>query len=180
LQYSILANTPPILAAISNQMAGVGLTLNLTNSATDSDLPAQTLIYSLLSAPNNAAINARSGVLTWRPLTTQANTTNLITVKVADSGTPSMSATQSFVATVSPLASPRFSTVPLLLNGGQLVLQVNGASGPDYQIQASSNLMNWNAIFTTNSPAMPFVWTIGTTNGPSSSFFRILAGPPFP
>jgi hypothetical protein len=62
--------------------------------------------------------------------------------------------------------------------GGQLILQVNGASGPDYQIQASSNLVNWNAILMTNAPAMPFVWANSITNGPIN-FYRVLVGPPF-
>jgi glucuronoarabinoxylan endo-1,4-beta-xylanase len=178
LTYALPVNTPPTLAPIADQTIGVGVTLNITNSATDSDVPAQTLTFSLLTAPTNAAINANSGVLTWRPLVTQANTTNPFTVMVADNGTPSMSATQSFVVAVSPLVQPRFSTVSL--SGGQLMLQVNGASGPDYQIQASTNFVNWSAVFTTNAPPMPFVWTNSITNGPPNNFFRIRVGPPLP
>lgn len=172
------ANTPPTLAAISNQTVGVGVTLNITNSATDSDVPAQILTFSLLTAPANALINATSGVLTWRPWVTQANTTNSFTVRVADNGTPSMSATQRFVATVGPLVQPQIPTVSL--SGDQLVLQVNGTNGPDYQIQSSTNLVNWSAIYTNNSPSLPFVWTNNITNGPPMNFFRVLIGPPFP
>ena len=176
LQYANPGNTPPTLAAITNRTIGVGVTLNITNSATDSDVPAQALTFSLPMAPTNAMINATNGVLIWRPLVTQANTTNQFTVMVADNGTPTKSATQSFVATVSPLALPQFS--PVSLSGGQLVLQVNGASGPDYQILSSTNLTDWSAVFTTNSPAMPFIWTNSIINGPPNDFFRILVGPP--
>jgi hypothetical protein len=171
------ANTPPTLAAITNRTIGAGVTLSITNVATDSDVPAQTLKFSLVTAPTNAVINTNNGVLSWRPLVTQANTTNPFTVMVADNGTPNMSATQSFSVTVSPLAPPQFSA-PVLLNGGQLVLQVNGANGPDYQIQASTNLTDWSSVFTTNSPTMPFTWTNDTTGSPMN-FFRVLAGPPF-
>jgi hypothetical protein len=87
-----------------------------------------------------------------------------------------MSATQSFVVTVTNLAKPVISSVTPLAS--QLVLQVNGASGPDYQIQSSTNLINWSAVYTTNAPAMPFAWTNSTTGSPLN-FFRILAGPPF-
>ena len=98
-------------------------------------------------------------------------------VIVADGGTPNLSATQSFSATVSPLARPRIS---LIAPGSSLLaLQINGDSGPDYQIQASTNLVNWSAVLTTNSPAMPFVWTNSTTDTPMN-FFRILTGPPLP
>lgn len=177
LEYSYPWNTAPALAAISDQTLGAGQTLNISIAATDGDVPAQTLTYALVTAPTNAAVNASSGVLTWRPLVTQANATNLFIVRVADNGTPSMSATQSFVAIVSPLVPPQFSTA--WLAGSQFVVQVSGASGPDYQIQASTNLLDWGVVFTANAPPMPFVWTTGITNGPPRNFFRILAGPPF-
>jgi hypothetical protein len=176
LSYVLPVNTPPVLSPAANQTMGAGTTLILTNVATDSDVPAQTLTFSLPTAPTNAVINTNSGVLTWRPLVSQANTTNLFTVMVADNGTPSLSATQSFVVTVTNLMKPMISSSFFAL--GQLVLQVNGASGPDYQIQASTNLFNWSAVLTTNSPALPFSWTNGTTGSPVK-FFRILAGPPF-
>ena len=54
-------NHPPVLAAISNQTILAGRTLLVTNSATDADVPAQTLTFSLLTAPTNAAINAFAG-----------------------------------------------------------------------------------------------------------------------
>ncbi|HEU5069953.1 MAG TPA: glycoside hydrolase family 98 domain-containing protein [Verrucomicrobiae bacterium] len=176
LTYQLPANTPPILAAVSNRTIGAGVTLSLTNAATDSDLPTQTLIYSLLSAPANAAINSSNGVVTWRPWVTQANTTNPFAVRVADNGTPSLGATQSFVVTVSPLTQPAVS--PVSATGGQLVLQINGDSGPDYQIQSSTNLVDWTALLTTNSPLLPFVWTNNPGAAPQN-FFRIQAGPPF-
>jgi hypothetical protein len=171
-------NTPPTLAAITNQTIGAGVTLSITNAATDTDVPAQTLTYSLSAAPTNAAIHPNTGVLTWRPLVTQSNSTNSFTVVVADNGTPSLSATQNFVVTVSPLAPPQFSTPSF--SGGQLIAQVNGDSGPDYQFQSSTNLVNWNVVYTTNSPPIPFLWTHNVTNGLPAEFFRILAGPPFP
>ena len=113
----------------------------------------------------------------WRPLVTQANTTNEFTALVADNGMPSLNAARDFAVVVTNLASPQVLTVSA--SDGQLILQVNGASGPDYQVQASTNLLNWTPVFTTNSPAMPFTWPTGTTNGPLD-FFRILVGPPFP
>jgi hypothetical protein len=176
LEYAYPANTAPVLSPIANQTIGAGTTLSITNVATDNDTPVQTLTFSLLTAPTNAGVSANSGMLTWRPLVTQANTTNPFAVVVTDSGTPNLSATQSFVVTVNPLTQPQVSTIAP--NNGQLVLQINGDSGPDYQIQASTNLTDWNAVFTTNSPTMPFVWTDATTGLPMN-FFRIIAGPPF-
>jgi len=175
LQYVKPENTPPTLAAIASRTLGVGMTLSITNSATDGDVPAQTLTFGLLSGPTNAALNPDSGVLTWRPLVSQANTTNLFTVMVADNGTPSLSATQSFSVTVSPVVRPVISIGSL--SPGQFVLQVNGASGPDYQIQSSTNLKDWSVVFTVDAASMPFAWTNGNTGLPMT-FFRIHVGPP--
>jgi len=169
-------NTPPLLAPIANRTTGAGVTLTITNTATDTNVPAPTLAYSLLQAPTNALLNPGSGVLVWRPLVTQANTTNPFVVQVADNGVPSLTATQSFLVTVTNLSSPVLS-IPLF-TPGQVVLQVGGDYGPDYQIQASSNLVNWSVLFTTNAPAMPFTWT-NLNSGSPLDFFRILAGPPF-
>lgn len=176
LAYAIGTNAPPVLLPIANETIGAGMTMNLTNVATDSDVPTPTLTFSLGTAPTNAVLNTNSGVLTWRPQVTQANTINPFTVMVADNGMPSLSATQSFVVTVTNLAKPVISTVTPL--AGQLVLQVNGPTGPDYQMQSSSNLSNWSVVFATNAPALPFVWTNSITNQPMN-FFRILVGPPF-
>jgi hypothetical protein len=169
-------NSPPTLAAISNRTIGVGQALTIVNTATDANLPAQTLAFGLLSAPPNAAIYANSGVLTWRPSVAQADTTNLFKVIVTDSGSPSMSATQSFAVAVSPLARPQLSAS--LVSSGRVALRVSGVSGPDYEIQSSTNLVDWSAVFKTYSPAVPFVWTNSNTALPMS-FFRVLVGPPF-
>jgi hypothetical protein len=169
--------TAPALAGIASQTIGVGVTLSVTNVTADSDVPLPALRFSLAAAPANAAIDAGSGVLTWRPLVTQANTTNPFTVTVAAPGTPVLSATQSFLVTVTNVVSPQVAAASW--NNGQLVLGVNGAGGPDYEVQASTNLVDWSPVFTTNSPALPFVWTASTTNGPVN-FFRIVLGPPWP
>jgi hypothetical protein len=171
------ANTSPTLAAISNRTIGAGITLNITNSATDIDSPAQTLAYSLPTRPVNASINASNGVIVWRPDVTQANAIYPFSVVVTDNGTPSLSATQNFSVTVTALQQPAISS--LSAGVGKLAFQVNGDSGPDYQIQSSTNLTHWIAVFTTNSPPLPFSWTNSDFSSPAK-FFRAKAGPPFP
>ena len=150
-------NIPPVFVAPipnTNFSINVGVSLSVTNMATDSDLPPQTLTFSLLSAPTNASLGAASGVFTWRPLVTQAGASNFITVAVTDDGVPNLSATQSFSVIVNPLTQPDV-TLPVLA-GGLFSLAVNGQTGPDYAVQASTNLVEWQSVFTTNPPAMPF------------------------
>jgi hypothetical protein len=171
------ANTPPVLAAISDYTVNVGQTVAFTASATDTDQPPQTLTFSLLSAPTNASLNASSGAFSFRPLASQANATNPISLEVTDSGTPPMSATQSFTVTVNPLPQPQFSSVGW--SNGHFGMQVSGQSGPDYEIQTSTNLTQWTSVFTTNSPAMPFsLQDITATN--LARFYRVVVGPPLP
>jgi hypothetical protein len=130
-----------------------------------------------LSGPGNATLNTNSGAFAWRPAVTNANTTNAFTLKVADNGSPIMSATQSFLITVNPLTQPTAASI--VLNNGQLGFQVSGQTGPDYAVQISSNLISWNTLFITNSPPMPFSWTDTNTALPVQ-FYRIKVGPPLP
>ena len=105
----------PVLTPISDQTINPGLTLLVTNVVVDANVPPLSLTFSLLSGPTNATltqVDATSAQFSWTPLPSQANTTNLITVQVTDSGTPSQSATNSFNVTVNPLAGvvPTVST----------------------------------------------------------------------
>src|SRR5207247_7100510 len=59
---------------VTDRTLNPGYSLVITNVATDSDTPPQTLTFNLLSAPTNATLGASSGVLSWRPLISQADT----------------------------------------------------------------------------------------------------------
>jgi hypothetical protein len=172
------ANTAPQLATNSNSVVNVGVTVVVTNVATDSDVPAQTLTFSLLTGPLNATLNTNSGVFSWRPQVTHANSTNLFTISVTDDGTPNLSATNSFSVTVNPLTLPNVTSPTWA--GGQFSATVNGQTGPDYAVQNSTNLLNWSTLLITNSPVMPFNWTDINTSTSRVQFYRIKVGPPLP
>jgi len=90
-------NLPPSLAAIPDQTVDEGVPLSLTVTATDPDLPAQTLRFSLESdAPAGARVDPVSGLFTWTPSEEQGPGTNRITVRVTDSGIPGLSDTRAF------------------------------------------------------------------------------------
>jgi hypothetical protein len=170
-------NTPPTLSPITNQTVNVGQTVAFTASATDTDQPPQTLTFALLAGATTATLDTSSGAFLFRPLVTQANSTNSFTLQVSDNGTPPLSATQSFSVVVNPLSAPGISS--LSFNGGQMGFNVSGQSGPDYAIEISTNLTQWSNIFITNSPALPFAWT-GTNSAAPQRFYRIKLGPPLP
>ena len=171
------SNTPPTLAVITNRTVNVGQAVAFTASAMDTDLPPQTLTFALLASATNATLNANSGAFSFRPLVTQANSTNNFTLKVSDNGTPSLSATQSFSVIVNPLSAAGIGNISFA--GGKLSFNVSGQSGPDYAIETSTNLTQWSNVFITNSPVLPFNWTDTNFITPER-FYRIKLGPPLP
>lgn len=171
---TVTVNQAPILAPIPNQTITAGQTLTITNTATDADIPAQTLTFSVSNAPIGSSINSSNGLFTWRPTIAQSPSTQTVAVVVSDSGIPNMSATQNFTVTVNRPANPILSS-PLITNG-QFTLTVSGAIGPDYLIQSSSNLTTWSTISTSTPPSMPFWWVTTNTQSPVQ-FYRVTLGP---
>ena len=93
-------NVAPVLAPIGNKSATVGAALLFTATATDADLPANSLTFSLdAGAPTGAAINSGTGAFSWTPATGQVGG-NSITVRVTDNGTPALSAFEAITVTV--------------------------------------------------------------------------------
>jgi hypothetical protein len=87
-------NSAPALEPIALRRVNEGTLLAFTVTATDPDLPANALFYSLGSAPPGTAINPFTGRFTWRPGVLQGPSTNNIEVIVTDNGVPPLSATQ--------------------------------------------------------------------------------------
>src|SRR5439155_17203411 len=85
----------------------------VTNTATDEDLPANTLTFSLEpGAPAGASINSTNGVFSWTPTEAQGPSTNLITVRVTDNGSPPSSDTGSFTVVVTEVNRAPVLTAP--------------------------------------------------------------------
>lgn len=176
---SLTNNTAPVLAPIGNQTVNVGQTVAFNASATDTDSPPQTLTFSLLSGSGNATLNTNTGAFLWRPLVTQANTTNAFALKVADNGSPSLSATQSFNVMVNPLTRPGLSS-PVLSNGPITFLMSGGQTGPDYAVQVSTNLADWSTLYVTNWTGSPLQLPDTNAATAPAQFYRIKVGPPLP
>lgn len=170
------SNTAPSFAAVAPQTVNPGVTVLLTNTVTDPEVPAQTLTFTLLNAPTNATltlINASNALFAWRPLISQAASTNAIQVKVADSGSPSLSATNNFVITVNPATQPTLGSITV---GNDVNLTAAGMIGPDYSLFTSTNLNDWQLLFTTNPTAMPVTLT-DTNRQDAARFYRLQLGP---
>jgi len=99
---SLTVNASPVLAGQANRLIDVLTLLTVTNTAVDTDVPAQTLTYQLLSSPSGAAIDT-NGIITWSPAQAQGASTNVFMTVVTDNGIPPLSATNSFTVWVSGL-----------------------------------------------------------------------------
>jgi hypothetical protein len=145
-------------------------------------LSSQTLTFSLLSGPAGATftrINSTNAAFSWRPQVTDADTTNAITLKVADDGSPGMSATQSFSVKVNFLPQPSVSAVTF--SNGLLTLRVtNSLVGPDYGVLVSTNLSDWTLWCTNSATTNYFQWTDTNAATLPLRFYRIKVGPPLP
>ena len=93
-------NQAPVLGAIGNRSVAEGTALTFTAHATDGDVPAQTLTYSLVGAPSGAGINGSSGAFSWTPSEAQGPGVYTFTVRVTDNGAPPLSDEEQIVVTV--------------------------------------------------------------------------------
>jgi len=104
-------DTPPVLAVVAPVTVNEGVLVSFSATATDSDLPAQTLTYSLdPGAPAGAAISA-AGAFTWTPGEADGPGVFPVTVRVTDS--TGLSDTATFQVTVNEAATP-----PAVVNPG--------------------------------------------------------------
>jgi len=126
-------NSVPALVVPPDQTIDELNTLVVTNTAGDADLPANTLSFSLVSAPSGVSLDAVTGVLTWTPTEAQGPSENRITLKVTDNGSPPLSDTRSFTVSVREVNSPPVLAPPsdhLAVIGNQLTI-TNSASDTD-------------------------------------------------
>ena len=103
IQISITpVNDAPVLASIGNQTVNEGAMLSFTASATDADLPIQTLSYTLdaASIALGMSINSSTGVFSWTPTEAQGGLTPSVTITVTDNGTGTLTDSETFTITV--------------------------------------------------------------------------------
>ena len=97
-------NSPPTIEAVADMTAPEGAAWSITVRATDSDLPAQTLTYTLKSNPTGMTLDANTGELRWTPSEGQGPGTYPFTVSVTDSG--GATAERSFTVAVAEVNQP--------------------------------------------------------------------------
>jgi PKD repeat protein len=164
-------NQAPVLAAIGNKIVEQNHLLTFTATATDADLPAQTLTFSLgAGAPAGATIGGASGVFSWMaPLA--FGTTHPVTIIVTDNGTPPLNDTE----TISIFVGQDHNQPPVLgaignrtVNEGSLLSFTATATDADIPPQVLTFSLEAGApggAAITSGGA--FTWTPTEAQGPS-------------
>jgi LysM repeat protein len=160
-------NAAPTLAAISNQTVDEGQVLNVTLSGTDTDLPAQTLTFSLTSGPTGMTVTS-AGVLTWTPSEAQGPSTNDVTVAVSD-GVASTS--RFFTVTVNELnAAPNLASIPdQTLTEGQVLSLTLSATDSDLPAQNLTFSLTSGPDGMSVTSTGVLTWTPSEAQGPSTN-----------
>jgi hypothetical protein len=167
---ALTVNTPPTLSPIAPQTVPAGQTVTFTAQATDID-SGQSLTFALDGgAPSGASIGSATGVFSWPTTPADAGTTNSITVRVTDGGTPPLSDTKTF--TVAVYFQPRIQSITA--TNGIVTLTWSALDGKSYRLQYKDNLSDsdWSNL-------EPDVTAVGAsasmTNSPGSAprFYRV-------
>ncbi len=126
-------NLAPVLDAIGPQAVDEEVLLTFTAGATDNDLPADLLTYTLAgTVPAGATIDPSTGNFTWTPTETQDGTYTFDVV-VTDDGTPNLSDSETITVNVADVnEAPVLSAIgPQFGNESSLFSFTASASDPD-------------------------------------------------
>jgi hypothetical protein len=134
-------NAAPEIAAVPPQTASVGAALTVQFTATDPDLPVQTLSFALSGGASlGATIDAASGLFVWKPSAAHANSTNSFEVTVSDSGAPARQAAAvlQVVVGAAPNAEPPVASARI--SRGSCLLSWSAEPGRSYRVWAREQI----------------------------------------
>jgi hypothetical protein len=151
-----------------------GYPLTLTFTAIDSDIPVQTLTFSLTNSPPGALINPTNGVFTWVPSSPAGTVTNLVTVIVTDNGKPNKSTSATFFV----IASDLNAATPVVSTNG-ITISWNAIAGLTYRVQFKNNLADtsWTDLPGDITASNSIALKLDSASTNATRFYRIIAQP---
>jgi hypothetical protein len=171
-------NTAPVLPGQSLRTIAALATLIVTNTATDSDIPSNTLSYTLLAPPTGATIDT-NGVISWTPNTGQGPSTNTITTVVTDYNpwavnAQHLSATNSFTVIVTA-SNAAFKITSITITNGVAVITWNSVANNYYRLQYKNNLLdaNWTDLAPDILATGSVTSTTNVLGGAPRRFYRV-------
>lgn len=138
----------------------------------DLDLPEQNLTFSFeTGAPSGASVDAATGWFAWTPGAGDAGTTNTITVRVVDSGSPGLSGTRGFRVIVLPAM-----IVTIGWSGDMVSLSATATLGRPYRTEFKGQLndASWTPLGNAIVAVSGTVTFVDTTSASTQRFYRIV------
>jgi hypothetical protein len=174
--YTQNPNQAPVLATIGNKNVNELDTLAFTASATDADIPAQTLTFSLDAGyPTGASINPSTGAFTWIPTEDQGPGSYPITVRVTDNGSPVQDDHETITVTVNEVNVAPVLTTITDKTVDELVQLAFTATATDSDLPAQA--LTFNLQGTNNGASITsggaFTWTPTEAQGPGDYSFTV-------
>jgi hypothetical protein len=165
-------NTPPVLGVIPVQTVYLGETVTFTASAADTDLPAQSITYTIESGPPGASIGPVSGAFTWLPSQVGTNT---VVVRATDNGVPPLDDSQT--VTMRVLSLPAIGEVSR--TGNDLTVTWATTPGKKYRVQYKNNLNDagWTNLGQVLEAASTSLTLTDDTTGLPQRFYRLMIVP---
>jgi pectate lyase len=169
LRTTYAATAPFVVAQPQNVAASAGDSATFSVFAGGS---AQ-LIYQWYFNTNTPIPNATNSILTISDV--QSTNAGMYSVLITNTAGPVSSMNASLTLSSTGPTAPQLSA-PAYSNGA-FSLSVNGDAGHDYILQASSNLTDWQNIFTNSSATPPFIWNDTGAGNFSRRFYRVQVSP---
>jgi hypothetical protein len=166
-------NDAPVIAKVPDQRVTEGQAFDLNLVATDTDQPAQTISYSLVTGPQGLAVSS-SGRVTWRPSEEQGSATYTVTVRASDGVSAGERTFQVIVLEVNddPIwVQPEDVTVRESEPYSVRLLALD----KDFPVQPIRYLLLSAPLGATLSEDGIFSWTPSERQGPSTNVVRVAA-----
>jgi hypothetical protein len=173
-------NVPPQLTVPVDQAVNEQTTLNVSASATDSDIPVNPLTFALVSPPGGMTIDTNTGAISWMPTEAQGPGVYTVHVVVTDLNTnainqQSFSVTNSFNVTVNEVNTAPTLSLPSNTNIDELTSYSANATATDSDIPA--NPLTFALVSgpsgLTVSPSGAISWMPSEAEGPSTNIVTI-------
>ncbi|MGE3309673.1 MAG: putative Ig domain-containing protein, partial [Limisphaerales bacterium] len=175
-------NTPPVLVVPQDQTLDELTPLSVTAAATDVDLPANPLRFTLLAPPDGMTIDPATGAIRWTPTEAQGPSTQVITVAVSDENpsainSTSLSTTNQFTVVVREINTP--PTVASIPNGAldELTPFAFRVLGTDADLPANPiafRLLFAPAGMTIDPTTGDIAWIPSEAQGPSTQLIGVV------
>ncbi len=178
-----LGTAPPTITAISNRTIAANTSTGpIAFTIGDDSTPVGSLVLTKECTNTNLVslndiVFGGSGdnrTLTITPQSSQTGTAQITIIVTDAQGVRGFASFELTVVAVAP-NPPVMSN--FVLSNQLFQITVSGDAGFDYYLQASTNLTDWQTVFTNLNASPPWLWTDTETTNFSRRFYRVLLGP---